>query len=264
MPSTRRASTRTSRRARPFAVPAVFRSSSQSPSGIRSLRSPHEPHRSARRCRRRRLAATAFALPSASAAGTPASGSARPDRMPASPYIGSHMVHHLLEKGEDVIVLDNLSTGVKENLPTDSEFIEGDAGDEALLSSLFGSRAFDAVIHFAGSVVVPESVARPLEYYRNNTAVSRALVSACIRHQIPNFVFSSTAAVYGSPAVMPVSETAQTDPVSPYGRSKLMTEWILEDARQGPRIALWYCATSMSPALIPKAAPVSPLRERPI
>ncbi len=145
-------------------------------------------------------------------------------------YIGSHMVHHLLEKSEDVVVLDNLSTGVKGNLPADSEFIEGDAGDEALLSRLFGSRSFDAVIHFAGSVVVPESVARPLEYYRNNTAVSRTLIAACIRHKIENFIFSSTAAVYGSPSVMPVLETAQTDPVSPYGRSKLMTEWVLQDA----------------------------------
>jgi len=145
-------------------------------------------------------------------------------------YIGSHMVHHLLESGEDVVVLDNLSTGVKENLPTGSELIEGDAGDDALVSRLFQSRSFDSVIHFAGSVVVPESVAHPLDYYRNNTVASRSLIAACVRHAVPNFLFSSTAAVYGSPPVMPVSEGTQTDPVSPYGRSKLMTEWMLQDA----------------------------------
>jgi UDP-glucose 4-epimerase len=144
-------------------------------------------------------------------------------------YIGSHMVHHLLEKGEDVIVLDNLSTGVKENLPAGIAFIEGDVGDEALLSNLFGSHSFDSVIHFAGSVVVPDSVAQPLDYYQNNTSASRSLIAACVRHQVPNFVFSSTAAVYGSAEVMPVSEKTPADPVSPYGRSKLMTEWILED-----------------------------------
>ena len=145
-------------------------------------------------------------------------------------YIGSHMVHHLLEMGEDVVVLDNLSTGVKENLPVNSELVQGDIGDEALVARLFGSRPFDSVIHFAGSVVVPESVAHPLDYYQNNTAASRSLIANCVRHGVSNFLFSSTAAVYGSPPVMPVSEDTQTDPVSPYGRSKLMTEWILEDA----------------------------------
>jgi len=99
-----------------------------------------------------------------------------------------------------------------------------------LLSKLFRSHAFDSVIHFAGSVVVPESVAQPLDYYRNNTSASRSLIAACLRHGVPNFLFSSTAAVYGSPPVMPVSEDTQTDPASPYGRSKLMTEWILQDA----------------------------------
>ena len=147
-------------------------------------------------------------------------------------YIGSHMVYRLLESGEQVVVLDNLSTGVKENLPADSELVEGDAGDEALLTSLFQTWVFDAVIHFAGSVVVPESVAHPLEYYRNNTAASRTLIAACVRHSVPNFLFSSTAAVYGSPPVMPVSEDTPTDPASPYGRSKLMTEWILQDAER--------------------------------
>jgi UDP-glucose 4-epimerase len=145
-------------------------------------------------------------------------------------YIGSHMVHHLLEMGEDVVVLDNLSTGVKENLPADSELVQGDIGDEALVARLFESRPFDAVIHFAGSVVVPESVAHPLDYYQNNTTASRSLIANCVRHGVSNFLFSSTAAVYGSPPVMPVSEDMRADPVSPYGRSKLMTEWILQDA----------------------------------
>ena len=145
-------------------------------------------------------------------------------------YIGSHMVHRLIESGEHVIVLDDLSTGVKKNLPANSELVEGNIGDEALVSRLFQSRPFDSVIHFAGSVVVPESVAHPLDYYQNNTAASRSLIAACVRHGVPNFLFSSTAAVYGSPLVVPVSEDTQTDPVSPYGRSKLMTEWILQDA----------------------------------
>ncbi len=147
-------------------------------------------------------------------------------------YIGSHMVYQLLESGEQVVVLDNLSTGVEENLPADSELLVGDVGDEALLARLFQSRSFDSVIHFAGSVVVPESVAHPLDYYQNNTSASRSLIAACVRHDVPNFLFSSTAAVYGSPPVMPVSEDTQTDPVSPYGRSKLMTEWILKDAAE--------------------------------
>jgi UDP-glucose 4-epimerase len=145
-------------------------------------------------------------------------------------YIGSHMVYRLRDSGENVVVLDNLSTGVRANLPADCEVIEGDAGDETLLGKLFCARTFDSVIHFAGSVVVPESVAHPLDYYRNNTAASRSLIEACVRQGVPNFIFSSTAAVYGSPPVMPVSEDTQTDPASPYGRSKLMTEWVLQDA----------------------------------
>jgi UDP-glucose 4-epimerase len=145
-------------------------------------------------------------------------------------YIGSHMVHHLLQAGEDIVVLDNLSTGVKENLPSTIELVQGDIGDETLVARVFRSRNFDSVIHFAGSVVVPESVALPLDYYQNNTSASRSLIATCVRHGVSNFLFSSTAAVYGSPPVMPVSESTPTVPVSPYGRSKLMTEWILQDA----------------------------------
>lgn len=141
-------------------------------------------------------------------------------------YIGSHMVHRLVESVEQVVVLDNLSTGIKENLPQGADLIEGDVGDEDLLAQLLRRHTFDAVIHFAGSTVVPESVAHPLDYYLNNTAASRSLIAACVSQGIPNFLFSSTAAVYGS---APVSEESLPEPVSPYGRSKLMTEWILQD-----------------------------------
>ena len=147
-------------------------------------------------------------------------------------YIGSHMVHRLLDNDEHVVVLDNLSTGIKENLPTNIEFVEGDVGDEVLLSNVLKSRTFESVIHFAGSVVVPDSVVHPLDYYRNNTAASRSLIEACVHYGVSNFIFSSTAAVYGSPPVMPVAEDTSLAPASPYGRSKLMTEWVLQDAEK--------------------------------
>jgi UDP-glucose 4-epimerase len=147
-------------------------------------------------------------------------------------YIGSHMAHHLVEAGEDVVVLDNLSTGVKKNLPQDIRFIVGDIADQALVSQLIETHKIDSVIHFAGSVVVPESVEKPLDYYANNTAAARTLIEACVRHRVSNFIFSSTAAVYGSPPVIPVSEEGPTIPLSPYGRSKLMTEWILQDTAE--------------------------------
>ena len=144
-------------------------------------------------------------------------------------YIGSHMAHRLAELGEAVVVLDNLSTGVKQNLPKDTTFIQGDISDLTLVSDVLKQNHVDSVIHFAGSVVVPESVERPLEYYANNTAAARTLIEACVRHGVSNFLFSSTAAVYGIPPSVPVSEDSPTVPVSPYGRSKLMTEWILRD-----------------------------------
>ena len=145
-------------------------------------------------------------------------------------YIGSHMAHRLIEAGEDVVVLDNLSTGVEKNLPQNIRFIRGDIADQTLVSRLIETHKVDSVIHFAGSVVVPESVERPLDYYANNTSATRTLIEACVQHQVPNFLFSSTAAVYGSPPTMPVSEEGPVEPLSPYGRSKLMTEWILQDA----------------------------------
>ena len=144
-------------------------------------------------------------------------------------YIGSHMAHHLVEAGEDIVVLDNLSTGVERNLPANIAFTRGDIADQSLVSNLIQEHKIDSVIHFAGSVVVPESVEKPLDYYANNTSGSRNLIETCVRHGVSNFIFSSTAAVYGSPPVIPVSEDGPTIPLSPYGRSKLMTEWTLLD-----------------------------------
>lgn len=147
----------------------------------------------------------------------------------AAGYIGSHMAHRLVELGETVVALDNLSTGVLENLPKAAVFHHGDVGNAALVSNILRTYSVDSVIHFAGSVVVPESVERPLDYYANNTAATRTLIECCVRHEVTHFLFSSTAAVYGIPAFIPVIEDSVTEPVSPYGRSKLMTEWMLRD-----------------------------------
>jgi len=147
-------------------------------------------------------------------------------------YIGSHMAHHLIEAGEDIVVLDNLCTGVEKNLPKNIAFVRGDIADQALVSKLIEAHKVGSVIHFAGSVVVPESVEKPLDYYANNTSGARTLIEACVRQGVGNFIFSSTAAVYGSPPVIPVSEEGPTIPLSPYGRSKLMTEWMLQDTAE--------------------------------
>jgi UDP-glucose 4-epimerase len=144
-------------------------------------------------------------------------------------YIGSHMVLALADMGEDVVVIDNLSTGFWWAVNPKAKLIEGDIGDDALLDRAMREHRFDAVIHFAGSIVVPDSVADPLGYYLNNTVKSRALIAAAVRNQVPRFVFSSTAAVYGNPKTMPVAEDAVPAPMSPYGSSKLMTEWMLRD-----------------------------------
>jgi UDP-glucose 4-epimerase len=144
-------------------------------------------------------------------------------------YIGSHMVLRLLELGETVAVVDNLSTGRRALVAEGAKLAEGDIADRTLLDRLLGAGDVEAVIHFAGSIVVPDSVTNPLEYYHNNTVKSRALIEACVAHKVPRFIFSSTAAVYGEPERVPVSETAPLQPINPYGRSKLMTEWMLED-----------------------------------
>jgi UDP-glucose 4-epimerase len=144
-------------------------------------------------------------------------------------YIGSHMVLALLDRGEQPIVLDNLSTGRRDLIPAAALVIEDEAGDQLLVRRLIRENGVDSVVHFAGSIVVPESVARPLDYYANNTVVSRALVEACIQEGVENFIFSSTATVYAADAKQPLSEDEPTIPISPYARSKLMTEWMLQD-----------------------------------
>ncbi len=145
-------------------------------------------------------------------------------------YIGSHMTYALLEQNYDVVVLDNLTTGLRGLVSSQASFVEGDVTDKPLLMDLIHRHAVDAVIHFAGSVVVPESVERPLFYYLNNTVASRSLIESCIEMGVRKFVFSSTAAVYGIPEKGVVSEATHPTPINPYGRSKLMTEWMLEDA----------------------------------
>jgi UDP-glucose 4-epimerase len=145
-------------------------------------------------------------------------------------YIGSHMVLALVERGEEVVVLDNLSTGFWWAVPPEVKLIEGDIGDEALLDRIMAEHRFDAVIHFAGSIVVPDSVSDPLGYYLNNTVKSRMLMACAVKARIPRFIFSSTAAVYGNTEAEPVFEDAATRPISPYGSSKLMTEWMLRDS----------------------------------
>jgi UDP-glucose 4-epimerase len=145
-------------------------------------------------------------------------------------YIGSHMVHELIDTGERVVVLDNLSTGFHWAVPNEATLVVGDAGDEALVKELARRHDVQAIIHFAGSIVVPDSVADPLGYYLNNTVNSRALIAAAVASGVKQFIFSSTAAVYGAPQSNPVAETAALAPVSPYGSSKLMTEIMLADA----------------------------------
>lgn len=145
-------------------------------------------------------------------------------------YIGSHMVWHLTDAGEDVVVLDNLTTGFDWAIAPEAKLVQGDCGDLDLLDRVIGENGVDAIVHFAGSIVVPESVADPLGYYLNNTVKSRTLIEAAVRGGVRNFIFSSTAAVYGTPETYPVSEDAPLAPESPYGRSKLMTEMMLADA----------------------------------
>jgi len=145
-------------------------------------------------------------------------------------YIGSHMTYALLDRGEKVVVLDNLSTGNRSLVGEKAVLVEGEAGDERLVRDLIASHAVDAAIHFAGSIVVPDSVAQPLAYYANNTGASRALIEACVEGGVKNFIFSSTATVYDSDTTQPLTEDDAKNPISPYARSKLMTEWMLEDA----------------------------------
>lgn len=143
-------------------------------------------------------------------------------------YIGSHVVRQLGDAGEDVVTLDNLCTGFEEAV-TAGKLVVGDTGDEELLERLFADHDIDTVMHFAAHTIVPESVADPLKYYRNNTASSRTLLASAARHGVKHVVFSSTAAVYGIPPGGRASEETATRPINPYGTSKLMTEWMLRD-----------------------------------
>jgi UDP-glucose 4-epimerase len=143
-------------------------------------------------------------------------------------YIGSHVVAQLGEQGERIVVLDNLSTGHSKAVLF-GRLVVGDIGNRKLLAALFREYEFEAVLHFAARTVVPESVARPLEYYDCNTARARTLMSACVEHGVKYFIFSSTAAVYGEPPGGTASEHTSPAPLNPYGRSKLMSEWMLRD-----------------------------------
>jgi UDP-glucose 4-epimerase len=145
-------------------------------------------------------------------------------------YIGSHMVLALLEAGERVVVLDNLTTGFDWAVPEGVPLVIGETGDQPVVAALIADHGINAIIHFAASIVVPDSVSDPLSYYRNNTANSRALIECAVKGGVPHFIFSSTAAVYGNPERVPVREDDPTIPMSPYGSSKLMTEIMLRDA----------------------------------
>ena len=144
-------------------------------------------------------------------------------------YIGSHAVLALADAGWPVAVIDNLVTGFRFAVPESVPFFEGDIEDGALLAHIFSEQGIGAIMHFAGSVVVPESVENPLKYYHNNTAKSRALIASAVAAGVPHFIFSSTAATYGIPEVSPVAEDAPQKPINPYGMSKLMTETMLSD-----------------------------------
>ena len=144
-------------------------------------------------------------------------------------YIGSHAVLALADAGWPVVVIDNLVTGFRWAVDERAAFVEGDIGDPALVGRVLADHRVGAILHFAGSVVVPESVENPLKYYRNNTANSRSLIESAVTGGVRHFIFSSTAATYGIPEVIPVKEDMPTRPINPYGMSKLMTEAMLKD-----------------------------------
>jgi UDP-glucose 4-epimerase len=155
-------------------------------------------------------------------------------------YIGSHAVLALLDAGWPVVVIDDLSTGFKWAVPDEVVFARGDVGDARLVSGLIAEHRIGAIMHFAGSIIVPESVAEPLKYYENNTVKSRALIECAVNGGVGHFIFSSTAATYGIPESVPVTENARTEPINPYGWSKLMTERMLKDSAAA--YAMNHCA----------------------
>jgi UDP-glucose 4-epimerase len=144
-------------------------------------------------------------------------------------YIGSHAVLALLDAGWPVVVIDNLVTGFRWAVPDGAVFAQGDIADQELVARLIAEYGIRAIIHFAGSIVVPESVSDPLKYYHNNTVKSRSLIESAVKGGVPHFIFSSTAATYGIPERVPITEDTRTQPINPYGWSKLMTERMLAD-----------------------------------
>ena len=165
-------------------------------------------------------------------------------------YIGSHVVLALLEAGWQVVIIDDLSTGRRGAVPPEAGFIEGDIGEPAVIGTALSRHRPDVILHFAGSIVVSESVADPLKYYRNNTCASRTLLDAAVTHGVGSFLFSSTAAVYGVPARVPIDEETPTAPINPYGRSKLCTEFVLRDVAAATSMLksdASFCKTSSKP-----------------
>ena len=155
-------------------------------------------------------------------------------------YIGSHAVLALIDGGWPVVVIDNLPTGFRWAVHEKAAFVEGDIGDGALVERVLAEHKVKGIMHFAGSIIVPESVENPLKYYRNNTANSRTLLEAAVNQSVPHFIFSSTAATYGIPEESPVREDTPKRPINPYGMSKLMTEIMLADVAASHPIN--YCA----------------------
>ncbi|HEX8444462.1 MAG TPA: UDP-glucose 4-epimerase GalE [Allosphingosinicella sp.] len=155
-------------------------------------------------------------------------------------YIGSHAVLGLLDAGWPVVVIDNLVTGFRWAVPEGAVFAQGDIADQELIASLIAEHGIGAIIHFAGSIVVPESVENPLKYYENNTVKSRSLIESAVKGGVRHFIFSSTAATYGIPEAVPITEQTRTQPINPYGWSKLMTERMLADVAAAH--PLNYCA----------------------
>lgn len=148
-------------------------------------------------------------------------------------YIGSHMAQRLIELDERPIIYDNLSTGRRETIPSRAEFVFGDIRDQDLLGRVIKDFKIDSVVHFAAKSVVPESVERPIEYYENNVVGTLQLVAACKKHGVKNFIFSSSASVYGNPETVPLVENSSLNPTSPYGRTKKIGEDIIKDASRG-------------------------------
>lgn len=151
-------------------------------------------------------------------------------------YVGSHVTLALLEAGREVVVVDDLSTGFRRLVDDRAELVVADVADRRTVARVIAEHGIEAVVHCAGSTSVPESIARPLQYYRNNVTKARALIETCVEAHVEHFVFSSSAAVYGQPDTVPVAECAPTEPINPYGRSKLMVEWMLRDAAQAHRL----------------------------